>query len=348
MSGVAASPGMARALIAAWSQTDVTSVLPSIGVPTLVLHRQDHLIPIAGGHALADAIPGARFVKLEGGDHYPFLGDFEAITDTVEEFLTGTRSAREPERSLSTVLFSDIVGSTQLAADLGDARWRELLQRHDELVDAEIASVTGRVVKHTGDGVLATFDGPARAVRCAMHARPVRSPRKHAPSQSASGVHTGEIELIGDAHRRHGGPHRAHVFPPWPVRTRFSSRRPSRTSSSAQASSSPTAGSKSSKASQGPGCSTRHWAIRPSRKRRSMTLAPSEPATAQPPRSPVARPGSAARSPGRSRRRRGETTPRTRHPPARAFGNVPPTARYCLCLEAAVWAAILDAPDECA
>jgi class 3 adenylate cyclase len=191
----AASPGMARAVIDAWSETDVTSVLPSITVPTLVLHRRDEIIPIAGARAMAEAIPGARFVELEGADHYPFLGDSEAIIDAVEEFVTGARGAREPERALSTVLFSDIVGSTQLAADLGDARWRELLERHDALVDAEVARFNGRVVKHSGDGVLATFDGPARSIRCAAALREALGDLDVA---IRVGIHTGEIELIGD------------------------------------------------------------------------------------------------------------------------------------------------------
>ena len=191
----AASPGMARALVAAWAETDVTAVLASVGVPTLVLHRRDEIIPMAGARAMAEAIPGARFVELEGADHFLFLSDSDAIVDATEEFLTGALSAGAPERTLATVLFTDIVGSTELAGDLGDSRWRALLERHDELVDAGVTRFGGRVVKHTGDGVLATFDGPARAIRCASALHDATAELDLAVR---AGIHTGEIEVINE------------------------------------------------------------------------------------------------------------------------------------------------------
>ncbi len=191
----AASPGMARALVTAWGETDVSAVLANVGVPTLVLHRRDEIIPVAGARAMAEAILGARIVELEGADHLPFLGDRGAIADAVEEFLTGAVGASAPERTLATVLFTDIVGSTELAAELGDSRWRALLERHDELVCDEVARFGGRVVKQTGDGVLATFDGPARAVRCA---RALHEGAAELDISIRAGLHTGEIELIGE------------------------------------------------------------------------------------------------------------------------------------------------------
>ena len=119
------------------------------------------------GRELASTIPGARFVELDGVDHLPYVGDYNAITGEVEEFLTGQRHESVPDRVLATVLFTDIVDSTRRAADVGDQRWRDLLERHDEIARSEIASYQGRFVKHTGDGLLATFDGPTRAVLCA-------------------------------------------------------------------------------------------------------------------------------------------------------------------------------------
>ncbi len=191
----AASPGMARALIEALSQTDVTPVLSSIAVPTLVLHRRDEVISVEGARTLAREIPGARFVELDGIDHWPFLGDSDAIVDEVQEFLTGARHVREPERALATVLFTDIVGSTERAAELGDARWRDLLERHDRVVRAQIDRLRGRTIKSTGDGVLATFDGPARAIRCAAA---MATDVAELGVEIRAGIHTGECEFIGD------------------------------------------------------------------------------------------------------------------------------------------------------
>lgn len=177
------------------SQVDVRDILASVRVPTLVLHRKDDHIPVEFGRELAAKIPAARLVELEGVDHYPAVGDIKSITGEVEEFLTGHRHEQPPDRVLATVLFTDIVDSTRRAAELGDQRWRELLELHDEITRAEIARFQGREVKHTGDGFLATFDGPTRAVRCAT-ALAERIPELGIDVRS--GLHTGECELRGD------------------------------------------------------------------------------------------------------------------------------------------------------
>ena len=153
---------------AAIRQVDVRDILGSVGVSTLVLHRKGDAVPLECGRELAAKIPGARLVELDGVDHMPFVGDMKSITGEVEEFLTGHRHEPPIDRMLATVLFTDIVDSTRRAAELGDRRWRELLDRHDEITFAEISSFQGRVIKQTGDGVLATFDGPTRAVLCAI------------------------------------------------------------------------------------------------------------------------------------------------------------------------------------
>jgi pimeloyl-ACP methyl ester carboxylesterase len=191
-----ASPAMARALVKAGRDVDVRAVLPSIGVPTLVLHRAGDLpIPSEAGRYLAERIPGARFVELAGDDHVPWIGDTEALVAEIEEFLTGARHAPEPDRVLATVLFTDIVGSTERAAELGDRRWRELLERHDELSRAAFGRFGGREVKATGDGFLAAFDGPARAIRCAGEISEAVRPLG---IEVRSGVHTGECEQRGE------------------------------------------------------------------------------------------------------------------------------------------------------
>jgi class 3 adenylate cyclase/pimeloyl-ACP methyl ester carboxylesterase len=188
-----ASPGMARALLKANMETDVSAVLPLIRVPTLVLHRREDFIPIEQARETAEQIPGARLVELEGRDHIPFIGDSDAIVDEIEEFLTGARHAREPERVLATVLFTDIVGSTERAAELGDSRWRELLEGHYAVVQAELERFGGTLVKTTGDGILATFDGPARAVRCACA---IEDAVGQLGIDVRAGIHTGECELM--------------------------------------------------------------------------------------------------------------------------------------------------------
>jgi class 3 adenylate cyclase/dienelactone hydrolase len=176
-------------------QIDMADIHGSVRVPTLVLHRKDDSVPVGLGRALAARISGARLVELDGVDHLPWEGDYKSVTGEVEEFLTGQRQQRPPDRVLATVLFTDIVDSTRRAAELGDQRWRELLQRHDELARAEIASYQGRFVKHTGDGLLATFDGPTRAVACAT-ALTERMPQIGLDIRS--GLHTGECLRRGD------------------------------------------------------------------------------------------------------------------------------------------------------
>jgi len=173
--------------------TDVRPVLPTIQVPTLVMHRTgDQFASIEQGRYLAEHIPGARFVELAGEDHAGWEGDQDPGNDEIEEFITGHRPVRAPDRVLATVLFTDIVGSTEKARELGDRRWRELLDRHDDAARAELERHQGRLVKTTGDGLLATFDGPARAIRCATALRDVL------PVPIRAGLHTGEVELRGD------------------------------------------------------------------------------------------------------------------------------------------------------
>jgi pimeloyl-ACP methyl ester carboxylesterase/class 3 adenylate cyclase len=191
----AASPQLVQTLFDMVLETDVRDLLPSIRVPTLVLHRQEEFIPVEGARYMAEHIPGARLVVLPGMDHIPFYGDGDGYAEEIEEFLTGARQAPVSDRILTTVMFTDIVGSTERAATLGDARWRELLGRHDELMRAELERHQGREVKTMGDGFLATFDGPARGIRCA---RAVADQVRSLDIELRAGLHTGECELIGD------------------------------------------------------------------------------------------------------------------------------------------------------
>jgi pimeloyl-ACP methyl ester carboxylesterase/class 3 adenylate cyclase len=191
----AASPQMARTLIEMVLETDVRDLLPTLRVPTLVLHRAEEFVPVECARYMAERIPGARLVVLPGMDHIPFYGDADGYAEEIEEFLTGARQAPVSDRILTTVMFTDIVGSTERAAALGDARWRELLGRHDELMRAELERHRGREVKTMGDGVLATFDGPARGIRCA---RAIADQVRSLDMELRAGLHTGECELIGD------------------------------------------------------------------------------------------------------------------------------------------------------
>jgi class 3 adenylate cyclase/alpha-beta hydrolase superfamily lysophospholipase len=190
------SPSGAIALMDLYREMDVRAILPAIDVPTLVLHRAgDRMIAAAQGRYLADEIPGARYVELPGEDHLPFAGDLDGLLDEVEEFLVGSRGAGESERALATILFTDIVGSTEKAAELGDRGWRQLLERHDAAVRRQLSRHRGREVKTMGDGFLATFDGPARAIRCASA---VQEEVAGLGIEVRAGIHTGEVELIGD------------------------------------------------------------------------------------------------------------------------------------------------------
>ncbi len=190
------SPAGAIALMDLYREMDVRSILPAIDVPTLVMHRAgDRMVSAAQGRYLAKTIPGARHVELAGEDHLPFAGELDPILEEVEEFLVGSRGAAESERALATILFTDIVGSTEKAAALGDRGWRQLLERHDAAVRHQLSLHRGREVKTMGDGFLATFDGPARAIRCA---RAVQDEVAGLGIEVRAGIHTGEVELIGD------------------------------------------------------------------------------------------------------------------------------------------------------
>lgn len=191
-----ASPGAALALAHMNTQIDIRPVLPSIRVPTLVIHRSGDLdIDVGGSRYMGQQIPGAKYVELPGDDHLPWVGDQDAILDEVEEFLTGVRRGPDADRVLATVLFVDIVGSTERAAALGDRRWRDLLDGYYAQVRRDLTRFRGREVDTAGDGVLATFDGPARAVRCACEiTRGVQS----LGMEVRAGLHTGECEIIGD------------------------------------------------------------------------------------------------------------------------------------------------------
>jgi class 3 adenylate cyclase len=186
---------MANDLIQAIAHHDARAALPLIRAPTLVLHRRDEFIPIEQARYLAEHVQGARLVELKGSDHLPWIGDADAVTDLVEEFVTGARPVHKPDRVLATVLFTDIVGSTERAARVGDDEWRGVLADHDALVRNELDRHEGREVKHIGDGFLATFSGPARAVRCACA---IRDGANRLGLQVRAGLHTGECELSGE------------------------------------------------------------------------------------------------------------------------------------------------------
>jgi class 3 adenylate cyclase len=190
-----ASPGVARSQYDIAMGSDLRAVLPTITTPTLVLHRRDNrYYPVQLGRYLAAHIPGARYVELAGADHFWWAGDAASVADAIEEFLTGSVGDRQPDRLLATVLFTDIVGSTTQAAELGDRRWRELLDTHDHLVRRQLERARGREVNTTGDGFLAAFDGPARAIRCALA---VRDAAHQIGVEVRAGLHTGEVEQRG-------------------------------------------------------------------------------------------------------------------------------------------------------
>jgi len=191
---LAASPSTIKRIFDLIGEFDVRDVLPSIRVPTLVMHRRDDsFIKIEHSRYIASRIPQARFVELEGTDNMFSVGDTESVLGEVEEFLTGERHSREPDRMLATVLFTDICGSTERAAELGDRSWRFMLERHDALFRRALERHRGREVKRTGDGFLATFDGPARAIRCAAD---VADSMGSLGLQVRAGLHTGELEIM--------------------------------------------------------------------------------------------------------------------------------------------------------
>jgi class 3 adenylate cyclase/pimeloyl-ACP methyl ester carboxylesterase len=190
-----ASPQAFAELSAVVAQFDVRSVLPSIQAPTLVVHRtEDPIVQVGQGRFVAERIPGARFVELAGVDHIPFLGDQDAILDEIEEFVTGARPAPDTDRVLATVLFTDIVGSTELAGRLADREWSRVLTEHHALVRTQLEVYRGQEIDTAGDGFMATFDGPARAIRCA---RTISEEVRSLGIEVRAGLHTGECQLVG-------------------------------------------------------------------------------------------------------------------------------------------------------
>jgi pimeloyl-ACP methyl ester carboxylesterase len=189
----AASPAAAAALTRMSAMIDIRHLLPAIRVPTLVMHRTDEVLADASRY-VAERIPNAKVVELPGTDHMPWLGDQDAALDEIEEFLTGVRPHPALDRVLATVLFTDIVGSTELLADLGDRRWRALLDQHNAVVRRELGRFRGRELSTAGDGFLATFDGPGRAVACAVA---IRDAGRALGLKIRFGLHTGELELAG-------------------------------------------------------------------------------------------------------------------------------------------------------
>ena len=187
--------GPAQALNARLHELDVSPALETIDAPALVLNRRDHFLGTQPSRALVDGLNDAKYVELPGADHLFFLGDTLSLLDEVELFVTGELRNVESDRSLATVMFTDIVSSTERAAEMGDRRWNETLQAHDELIDRAISGFQGRRVKHTGDGVLATFDGPGRAVRCAQA---IAVGVAALGIVVRAGLHTGEVQWRGE------------------------------------------------------------------------------------------------------------------------------------------------------
>jgi pimeloyl-ACP methyl ester carboxylesterase len=192
---MSASPGAAYALTRMNGEIDVRHALSAVGVPTLIVHRHgDQSLPVEGSRYMADRIRGAKLVELPGDDHLPWVGDQDEILDEVEGFLTGVRRGADPDRVLATVLFTDVVRSTEHAVELGDKRWSDLLASHHRAVRHELTHWRGTEIDTTGDGFLATFDGPARAIRCACAARDAVH---ELGLEIRAGLHTGEYEIFG-------------------------------------------------------------------------------------------------------------------------------------------------------
>lgn len=188
------SPGAARAMVEMNAAIDVRAALPAVHVPTLVIHRTGDLAcPVGGGRFIADHIEGARLLELPGDDHLPWLGDAESVIGAIEEFVTGDRLGTVPNLSLASMLFTDIVSSTETAARLGHREWAALLKTHDGIVETAVSRFGGRMVKHTGDGSLSIFEGPARAARCWLS---VRDQLGAIGIEIRGGLHTSEIEML--------------------------------------------------------------------------------------------------------------------------------------------------------
>ncbi|HXX89158.1 MAG TPA: adenylate/guanylate cyclase domain-containing protein [Acidimicrobiales bacterium] len=190
-----ASPATARAMLTMMYRADVRATLPLITAPTLLIHRVRSMLPVEMTRYLADHLSNARLIELPGSDHFPYAGDSDALVEEVEEFLTGVRGQTETDRVLATILFTDIVGSTRRAAQSGDRSWHDLLDRHDRMVREKLRRFRGHEIKTTGDGVLATFDGPARAMRCAQA---ICADARRLGIEVRAGLHTGEVEVRGD------------------------------------------------------------------------------------------------------------------------------------------------------
>jgi class 3 adenylate cyclase/alpha-beta hydrolase superfamily lysophospholipase len=192
---MSATPTAAVALARMNSGIDIRGILPAIHVPTLVIHRRGDLdVNVENGRYLARNIPGARFIELDGDDHIWWVGDSDGVVAEIQEFLTGSRPLPEVDRQLMTVLFTDIVGSTEKATAMGDRAWRDLLVAHNEAIRRELARFRGREIKTIGDGFLATFDGPARSLQCA---KAIRTAAAGLGLSLRIGVHTGECEILG-------------------------------------------------------------------------------------------------------------------------------------------------------
>jgi class 3 adenylate cyclase len=193
--GERSSPAIARAMDVLTNGADIRAVVSLINTPTLVVHRIDNPFVLIGhSRYLAANISGAKLIELPGQDHLPFAGDTDALLDDIEEFLTGTRGTPNTDRMLATILFTDIVDSTKRAAGTGDRRWRELLDNHDRMSGRQVHRFGGRQVKTTGDGILATFDGPARAIQCGLA---ICDGARQVGVEVRVGVHTGEVERRG-------------------------------------------------------------------------------------------------------------------------------------------------------
>ncbi len=191
-----ASPSAVVALMRMNSEIDIRPILPSIRVPTFIIHRQgDVRVNVEAGRFMARQIPNAKYLELPGSDHSLWTGETERVLDEVEEFLTGSRSAIESDRVLATVLFTDIVNSTKRAETIGDRAWHDVLDRHNALVRREISRHRGHEVRTMGDGFLATFDGPARSIRCALA---INEGVEALGLQVRVGLHTGEVEMADD------------------------------------------------------------------------------------------------------------------------------------------------------
>jgi len=192
-----ASPGAAKTIMRMNSQIDITDILPSVKVPTLIIHRRDDVtVNVEGGRLLAEQIPNAKYVELSGVDHLPAVGENpNRILDEMAQFLTGELRPIDTDRILATVLFTDIVDSTKRAIELGDRQWRDLLERHHSLVRGELKRFRGQEIDTAGDGFFATFDGPARGIRCACA---IRDAVSSLGLTIRAGLHTGECEVLGD------------------------------------------------------------------------------------------------------------------------------------------------------